>query len=593
MRRWNSTRSCGSILILAVSVAALTAFAPRRAAAFDPLIDAPMYKLPDIPMAPIESRLPAGAVDLWLEYLDRPEADYRSKAAQTIAAAHRRGYSRVKEAVPELIEALDRDRETDLVRAVIAECLIELDAKAAAPSLFKHAQAGGSDLRYLVEPALARWDYAPARTVWLGRLDDPATPPTELLLAIRGLGAVRESKAVDKLRTLAMAPRAPRALRVEAAAALGAIRDKGLEKDAASVAGANADLVSRLIAANLLARHDSPEAVALLNRLADDSEPAVARPAVDRLIAIDPQLVVKKAEKLLRSPDAPLRLHATSIMFRRPSPDFMRLLADALDDPNPEVRVQARKHLVELGADQALRQKIITEGTRMLAGDQWRALEQAAILLTQLDHKPAAERFFELLEFGRPEVNITAGWGLRRLAVPATLPRIVEHVEKHYKKSAAAKFSNPDVVAVEHRLSQLNQLLGAQKYQPADRVLRLFVPKQPLVEARAAAVWSLGLLHEGKDDKALGTQLEERLNDGGSIPPEDPRVCLMSAITIGRLRAKHTLPSLEKHCPSGQLSRSAIPNACAWAMAQINGTPLPEPRTIPVTDLGWTFVPHN
>jgi HEAT repeat protein len=595
-----------SLIVLFAAVLAVLTAAPR-AAAFDPLIDSPMYKLPDVPLAPVQSRLPDGALDLWLEVLKRPEADYRCKAAQTIAAAHRRGYKQVKEAVPDLVAALDRAEQTDVARLALAECLVELDAKAAAASLFKQAQAGNSDLRCLIEPALARWNHVPARAVWLKRLDDSkdavaigqaAVPPTELVLAMRGLGVVREEKAAEPLRALALSARTAPMLRLEAAAALGAVRGKGLERDASRLADERDNVPARSCAAALLARHDSPEAVAVLGRLADDPEPAVARPAVARLLALDPNLIVGKVKALLGRPDAALRSHAATILFRLPSEQHVRLLADALDDPHIDVRVQARKHLLELGSKN-WREPTIAQATRKLAGKEWRALEQTTILLTQLDHKPAVKRLLELLEFERPEVNVTAGWALRRLAVPETLPDVLAHVTQHYQRAAAATIN--DGVAMEHRLSQLNQFLGAQRYQPADKILRRFVPKQfIIIEARAAAVWALGMLHEGKlegkQDQALvalAARLEERLNDGGSIPPEDWRVSLMSAITLGRLRAKQALPSLEKYCPDRQLGRSAIPNACCWAMAQIHGTPLPAPRTISVTDLAWALIPHN
>ena len=78
----------------------------------------------------------------------------------------------------------------------------------------------------------------------------------------------------------------------------------------------------------------------------------------------------------------------------------------------------------------------------------------------------------------------------------------------------------------DHQLSQLNQLLGRLKYRPADAVLRSFVPRmerprQDLVcpEARAAAIWALGLIHEGSADPALVDALQGRLNDAMSLPP--------------------------------------------------------------------------
>ena len=35
---------------------------------------------------------------------------------------------------------------------------------------------------------------------------------------------------------------------------------------------------------------------------------------------------------------------------------------------------------------------VIAQTSRILASDQWRGQEQATILLTELDHKPAAQR---------------------------------------------------------------------------------------------------------------------------------------------------------------------------------------------------------
>src|SRR5688572_27540111 len=115
-----------SALALLVCATALATYRP--AAAFDPVIDAPMYKDPDLPYARTTTRLPDGAIDLWLEFVKRPEADYRCKAAQTIALARRRGYS-VAECVPALITAFDRPEENDVVRLALAECLVALDER--------------------------------------------------------------------------------------------------------------------------------------------------------------------------------------------------------------------------------------------------------------------------------------------------------------------------------------------------------------------------------------------------------------------------------------------------------------------------------
>src|SRR5438874_1719365 len=82
------------------------------------------------------------------------------------------------------------------------------------------------------EPALARWDHGPARAAWLERLNQPGLPGHGWLLALRGLGAVREPKAVPRLRELALGPATNPIVRLEAARALGVIRIEGSEGDA-------------------------------------------------------------------------------------------------------------------------------------------------------------------------------------------------------------------------------------------------------------------------------------------------------------------------------------------------------------------------
>ena len=93
------------------------------------------------------------------------------------------------------------------------------------------------------------------------------------------------------------------------------------------------------------------------------------------------------------------------------------------------VRVNARKAMKTLAATKDLNAAVIAESMRILSGCDWRGQEQSALLLAQLDHKPAAGRLVELLTADRPEAFVAAAWGLRALAVPATLPAVSKHVE--------------------------------------------------------------------------------------------------------------------------------------------------------------------
>ncbi len=579
-------------------------FAPLRLCARlfgaeDP-IDSPMYKLPDLPV-PVEVKVfPDKTLGLWLKALERPEVDLKCKAADAIALAGRRGVKGLETAVGPLLAALDRQDQDSAVRLSAAQALIALDVREAAPSLLRQAASGGSEMRSLVEPALARWAYRPARAAWSERLRDPAAPPLALVLAARGLAAVGEQSDGDRLRELVLSERTPGGVRLEAARALAVLRPSGLEKDAERLASdaTPRGLVARLAAASLLRRHTGAEAVRLLQGLAQDPEPAVAAVAAGRLVEIDTKLLVPALARFLASPDERVRAAAVAVLLRQPSPDHLRLLGDRLDDPHPDVRGQARRALEELAAGE-WRRAAIAEAMRMLGTRQWRALEQAAVLLARLDHEPAAGRLVELLAFDREEVAVAAAWGLRRLAVPETLPGVVRYVEA-MRKRVLAGTEDParksvTAVAVDHQLSQLHQLLGQQKYAPAESLLREFVPKpaRPPVgaEARAAAIWALGLLHEGKEVPDLATALEARLNDTTAIPPERTEVRYMSAITLGRMRARGALASLRTHYPAREPSPEPVNNACGWAIERITGEAVPPPKPIRKTWQDWFLMP--
>ncbi len=586
---------------LAVCTGLLLALASPVGAS-DDVIDSPMYKAPDLPVPRVLMVFPEEAKGLWLRALERPEADLRCKAAHAIALAHRRGLKGLETTIAALRAALDRPDQHPTVRLAVAQALITLEAREAAPSLFRQAQSGGSALRNLIEPALARWDYRPARALWLKRLHESATPQWSLVLAIQGLAAVGEEQAADPLREMVLSDRVPGAIRLEAARALGGLHSAGLEKDANRLAAdaSRRGIVTRLAAASLLHQHRSEEAIRLLQRLTRDSEPAVTALAVAPLVEVDPKLVVPALEHLLASPDAKIRSFGVEVLLRQPTEKRIHLLGDRLDDLHPDVRVKARLSLHELAAKKEFRNQVIAEAERMLATRQWRGLEQATILLTQLDHKPAAGRLVELMIFDRAEVYVTAAWGLRRLAVPQTLPRVLSYVEAKLRRPPKSRGGGtlPTVVVdpemIDHQLSQLNQFLGQQRYAPADAVLRQFIPRRMGPEARAAAIWALGLIHEGKTVADLASALEERLNDiGPPPPPEDFRVRWMSAITLGRLKAKDALHSLQKYCPVQEPAQDRVHNACGWAVEQITAEAMRPPKTIAKTQHDWFLVPHK
>ena len=585
-RRYRPLLFC--FLLLGGSVSGAGAMPPGPRGAED-VIDSPMYRDPDPPAARVMTVFPDGLTALWLRALQGPDAELRGRAADAIALAHRQGMKRLGEVVPALLAEVDRADQHPVVRLSVARALVALDAREAAPVLLRQTRSGGSDLRGIVEPALASWDYKPAREKWLERLDEAAPTTRDLVLAVRLLGEVREARAGDRLRRMAVSRQVSVPIRLEAARALGSVRTEGLERDAERLAAdpTPRGVVSRLAAAAMLQNHRGDAAVRILKHLTGDPEPAVAALAVAPLIRRDASPAVAQVEKLLTSPDSGLRAAGVEVLFLRPTTGHVCRLGERLDDPDPEVRARARAALRGLAGRTEFREAVLQTAEGVLATRQWQGLEQAAILLTELKDKKAAFRMVELLTFDRPEVFVTAAWGLRKLAVPETLPSVVAYVEAERGRSLAGKplpgREQVSLAWIDHQLSQLNQLLGGQKYRPAETVLREYIPRRKdnaACESRAAAVWSLGLLHEGEPDAALAAALEARLNDTPpSGPWEDSRVRRMAAVALGRMKAKTATASLRKNFETGKPSSDPVNNACGWALGQF-GEVIPPPGMI-------------
>ena len=225
----------------------------------------------------------------------------------------------------------------------------------------------------------------------------------------------------------------------------------------------------------------------------------------------------------------------------------------------------------------------------MLASERWRGLEQATLLLVALDHKPAAERLVELLDFERPEVFVTAAWGLRRLAVPDALDGMFGKFRRETEKTQQANWMGIDVG---WQLCQLIEAFGQMGYAPADPVLRQYIPKESpfFVESRAAAIWTLGHLHAGQPDAELVRLFVERLSDEDPMFPEAEPVRRMSAVSLGRMKAEAALDPLRQYLESMSVN-CELGYACAWAIQQITGEPIPEFRVNPGWRSGWFLEP--
>jgi HEAT repeat protein len=392
---------------------------------------------------------------------------------------------------------------------------------------------------------------------------------------------------------LAAAARTPTAIRFEAAVAAGQLQDSGLLETAQKLAadtGTQA-MVSRRVAACLLQSHRGPEPQQLLATLAVDQEAVVRIPALEILYAIDPELIQPLMDATLGSEDVQVRRWGAQALIAKPTVEKVSKLAPLLNDPDPSLRRYVCDALVELGGDEVLREAVLSEGRKVLAIDAWRGQEQATLLLVTLDDKSIAEQLVGLLSAKRPEVHVTAAWGLCELQVPATLEPMLSVFTT---TSEAWKGNADDRQEVAFQLSYLAQAFGRMKFDPAEPLLRTYVPKNAGYHptSRAAAIWALGWILAQRPDRELADRLLERMFDCYSMVPEDAQVGRMAATTLGRMKSDHTLDGLRQIAQrEGLLTAMGI--ATSWAIERITGEPIGEVPPIIEVQRDWLLSPNE
>ena len=586
-------------------------------------IDWPMYDNPFVPDIKLINVHDARLKEIWRAALARPDVETRRRAAFEVSIAAQRGMPNLSDLSGVLIDQLDAPGAHPAMILAAAQALIALDAKQAATSFLKHNERGaasgvirggsvpakdgaasgngGIEMVLLTDPVLAKWNHEAAREVWMARLKDVSTSPRVRSSAIDALRTIKHTASVDALKLLALDRKfEPQSMRLHAARAIAAMVDAKLESHASSLL--EGSLVDRLVAATFLSRHQGDGAVAILQSLAVDAEPAVASIALERLLEIDPSLLAEQAPALLRSADARVRLQAARAIAASKTPAAVATLAPMLDDLSPHVRGFVRDRFVEFDKDAALSPLIRTEANKLLTSTSWRALEQAAIILGRVDHDAAGPRLVELMAHSRGEVRMAAIIALRRIAVaePTLLAAITTHTNRQadaWLESVKRAMENSHLPftlsgARDRELAQLLQLLGILGHQPAGKVMERLVPKMSgfWSESRAAAVWSLGMLNLDKPDEQLIKTFVGRLSDLDPNNPELLHVRRMAAIAIGLMKGKSGLKGLQVFYELERTSRH-IGGACRWSIMRITGTELPPLDSREASDSGWFIQP--
>ncbi|HTI49914.1 MAG TPA: HEAT repeat domain-containing protein, partial [Planctomycetaceae bacterium] len=448
----------------------------------------------------------------------------------------------------------------------------------------------GSDLRQLVEAALAEWHFGEARSVWMKRLESTQSLSRDLILALRGLGKVRDTNALPSILTIAADPLRPSHIRLEAAQSAGQIVDTGLETEAEQLTHdrRSIPMINRLCAVQFLMRHSSEPARRLLLELAVDAEPSLAVAALNRLNEIDPELVLPLAEEAMQNADPHVRAAGANAYLDRPSPERVKRLARLLDDDHPAVRKRVAEGLYRLAEKPELGEVLRAESMQVLAGDRWQGQVQATLVLGMRDHKPAADRLVQLLEVSRPDVMIHAAWGLRKLAEPHTIPVIVDKLRRQTHARHTGR-----VPGVDEQVAHLFEACGKLKVMEAEPLMIQYVPKdvtRTMDLSRSAAIWALGHLHAGTPSGPVGDMLIARVRDSSLKPPESPLVKQMSVVALVRMKAVQYGAAL-KGSIALHAQASALDLATRWAVRELTGEELPAPAPLKYPEGAWFLEP--
>lgn len=513
---------------------------------------------------------------VWIQALERPEIDLQRMAADTVAAAHKHGIPDLVETVPVLEKILAAPDSHPSARFAAARALIVLDSRSSAGKLLHASQNFGSELRQLVEPAMADWDFAPAKTIWTNRISTTEVRQRDLVLALRGLGKTRETVVLPDLLKIVLDTLRTADVRLEAAAAAGQLADSGLETDASALAASKrpGDIFLRVCALRLLSRHSSETARQLLGQLAVDTEPSVASAALHRLNEIDPALVLPFVEQSLQNADPLVRDEAISAYLSLPNPSRMRRLGPLLGDSHPDVRAHVREGFYRLADQPDLSEPIRSSAMEVLVGQRWQGHEEAALLLGTLDFTPASMRLVELLDSPRGSVMLASAWALRKLSDRKTIPGILDKISRQTVIRKTVPYND----VLDMQVAHLFEACGRMRAKEATPLLLQYVPKDLRMGhlSRSAAIWVLGWLNAGVPDKPLSDALLARALDTAILLPESDLVKQHSVIALARMKAVEHAPAI-RNIIAGKTPHSYLGLGVRWAVKELTGEELPEP----------------
>lgn len=468
-----------------------------------------------------------------------------------------------------------------LVRQSSASALAALGATEAASSVAAMCVPEHEALCLQIEPDFTKWGGAELQSAWLERVRDPGGYSSALVkLACEGLVQLNDRTAVEPLQQLLASSTSTYARRYAAARAIGAL-------DAAQAAVLAQDFISqgvtdRLLACALLEQAESPEAQAALLQLCDDPSNAVAARAWDALLERNAESLLSRMEKAIQHPEAGVRFAVLRLVRLLPDAARCDAIHQLVGDIHIGVRNAARQTLRDLATSHAELRPGILKNAGASVADQaanWQQIEQSLVLLGELRHAEWQAECVRLLKHPRAEVFVSAAWLLHLMPAASIQSEVTAAtLQRHELSTGKSGVVPPDGIYVQLVfLFQHGGLLQIESLQPLCE--QQFSKSAGEPEVRAAGLWALGKIQQGKPDADLVKKLTERIFDDNPFQPEYFVVRRMCVLALVWMDARSAVPDMhrvrETYGPFDLLGEAA-----RWALPML-GAEQPVPPDVP------------
>ncbi len=493
----------------------------------------------------------------------------RLQVAQSISLEHTNPkFQRRERALELLIAGLNAGEENLLVKRAMVAAVLSLGDGSHADVLWSLAKSDAA-LLPAVERKFVDWKSLIALTEWRQRLGDSNAKPTELATALEGLAVVGNADDRLGLQAVILASHTSVANKYLASCALGGLVTNGLNEFAQQVM--ESDLDQRFLIASQLIKLHSGEQTATQMRHILTQGPASAQLVAYRSVSQGfPEIAREFAKPMTLHSDPGLRTLALEFLQGNSDDESLEMQGALLKDRNPGVRSLVAKHLLEK-AKQGHRARVDECVDSHLNAAEWTGIEKAIVVAVGLEDRSHCKAFLRLLEYPRPEVNLIAGWALKEIGdEPEILAGMLGQAERMTAELNSTSNVSSRSLTDRIGLSYLHEAFGKNHYEPASQMLMKYIPKtghQFGNISRASAIWSLGKLNKGKDNKVLREKLHDRIGDLSPINPEDYLVRFACNLALGEManpESHEVIVRYQEQLPS------PLAYAAEWALSQID-----------------------